>query len=472
MSTLKTGRHVRPKKKGVSTALATAVVLGAGMALPVFLAGNANAATLDEWERVAQCESDGNWSLPGGDRDSTGGLQFRIASWLDALSYLRSKGVDTSAYPSMAYQATKQQQIMAGEALLAMQGPRAWSVTFNGGAHCGNAAGGALSTGSMFEGGPNPYPGGSTPSTPPSTPTTPTPKPSTPKPSTPAPKPSTPSTSDKYTVKRGDTLSKIAVAHRVEGGWQKLYAENKAVVGSNPNLIFPGQKLSIPAVKYVVKKGDHLTKIASKLGIEGGWKALYEKNKDVIGDNPNLIEPGMVLVVSGTAKGSAPSTPSTPKPSTPATPKPSTPVSNGWVAPLAKGTYRIGDNIIVGSGCISRSCGGHSGLDLSAPQGTPAKALSAGTVIHAGYGYAGAAYGNHVVVQLADGKYALYGHLATNTVVKGQKVAAGQMVGTVGSTGNSSGPHLHFEIRVNPNQFYVGNFLNPVSYLAGKGVSI
>src|SRR5687768_10437445 len=238
MFTSKTGRAERPQKKGVNTALATAIVLGAGMALPVLGAGTANAATIDEWDRVAQCESNGQWNLPGGDRDSTGGLQFRVASWQDALSYLRSKGVDTSDYPSMPYQATKQQQIMAGEALLALQGPRAWSVTFNGGAHCGNAAAGALSTGSMFEGGPNPYPSSSTPSTPkPSTPEKPDadPKPSTPKPST--------SAGDKYTVVRGDTLSKIAVAQDVDGGWQALYAENKSVVGSNPNLIYPGQKL-------------------------------------------------------------------------------------------------------------------------------------------------------------------------------------------------------------------------------------
>jgi murein DD-endopeptidase MepM/ murein hydrolase activator NlpD len=467
MSTENTGRHARPRKKGVSTALATAVVLGAGMAIPVLMAGSASAATEAQWDKVAQCESGGRWNLSYGDRDSTGGLQFRIASWLDALSYLRSKGVDTSSYPSMPYQATKKQQIIAGEALLAMQGASAWTCNAMVGSPLGY---GSDKSQSMFRGGPNPYPTTTTPTpTPtPSTPSTPDPKPSTPT----TPKPSTPSTSDKYTVVRGDTLSKIAVAHKVEGGWQKLYAENKAVVGSNPNLIYPGQKLSIPAVKYVVKRGDSLSKIAADLKIEGGWQALYAKNKSVIGDNPNVIKPGMVLVVSGTAKGSAPSTgtPSTPKPSTPSAP--STPVSNGWVAPLAKGTYRIGDNIIVGSGCISRTCGGHSGLDMSAPQGTPAKAISAGTVVHAGYGYAGAAYGNHVVLQLADGKYALYGHLATNTVVKGQKVAAGQMVGTVGSTGNSSGAHLHFEIRLNPNQFYVGNFLNPVSYMAGKGVSL
>jgi murein DD-endopeptidase MepM/ murein hydrolase activator NlpD len=467
MSTEITGRAERPQKKGVKTALAAAVVLGAGMALPVIGAGTANAATIDEWERVAQCESNGQWNLSSGDRDSTGGLQFRVASWNDALSYLRSKGIDTSDYPSMPYQATKKQQIIAGEALLAMQGPRAWSVTFNGAPHCGNAAAGALSTGSMFEGGPNPYPDTNT-----STPKPDTTTPTKPKPET-TPEPQT-KAGEKYTVKRGDTLSKIAVAQDVDGGWQALYAANKSVVGPNPNLIYPGQKLTLPAVKYVVKKGDYLTKIASNLGIQGGWKALYDQNKDVIGDNPNLIEPGMVLVVSGSTKSapSTPSTPSAPKPSTPSTPDNSTPSTNGWVAPLAKGTYRIGDNIIIGSGCISRTCGGHSGLDLSAPQGTPAKAIANGTVVHAGYGFAGAAYGNHVVIKLPDGKYALYGHLATNTVSKGQTVTAGQMVGTVGSTGNSSGPHLHFEIRNSPDQFAVSVFSDPISYLRGKGVTL
>src|SRR5690606_24104947 len=111
MSSVNTGRHVRPKKKGVSTALATAIVLCAGMAIPMFTAGSANAATEAQWDKIAQCESDGRWNLPYGDRDSTGGLQFRVASWQDALSYLRSQGIDTSGYPSMPYQATKKQQI-------------------------------------------------------------------------------------------------------------------------------------------------------------------------------------------------------------------------------------------------------------------------------------------------------------------------------------------------------------------------
>jgi murein DD-endopeptidase MepM/ murein hydrolase activator NlpD len=321
---------------------------------------------------------------------------------------------------------------------------------------------------SMFLGGPSPYPSSSTPSTPATPPKTPT-KPSTP--SAPA------AAADKYTVVSGDTLAKIAVAKKVSGGWQALYAANKSVVGSNPNLIYPGQKLTIPQpeVKYTVKSGDNLTKIATNLGVKGGWKALYDKNKDVIGDNPNMIKPGMVLVVSGGTGSSAPSTPSTPStPAKPSTPDNSTPSTNGWVAPLAKGTYTKGDNVTQNGACISRTCGGHSGLDMSAKSGTPVKAIASGTVVFAGYGYAdpSGAYGLEIILKLPDGKYALYGHLSAKTVSTGDKVSAGQMIGNVGSSGNSSGPHLHFEIRTDPKAFAVGIFLNPVTYMAGKGVSL
>ncbi len=439
-------------KKGVNTAIASMVVLGVSLAVPVIGAGMASAATVDQWDRIAQCESSGRWNLPYGHADSTGGLQFQRASWNDALAYLRSKGVDTSAYPSVAYQATKQQQIMAGEALLALQGPGAWV--------CNSMTGyplGSSSSSSMFKGGPNPYPATTTPTTP-----------TTPKPTTPT-VPSTPAAGDKYTVKAGDTLGKIATEQKVSGGWQALYSANKSVIGSDPNLIYPGQKLSLPAVKYTVKKGDTLSGIASALKVKGGWQSLYAANKSVIGSDPNKIEIGMVLTVSGgVSTPSTPTTPTTPKPPT----TPTTPSTASWVGPLAKGTYYKGDNINVASGCISRTCGGHSGLDMIAPAGTPAKAISAGTVVHAGYGYAGAAYGNHVVLKLADGKYALYGHLSSNNVRAGQSVSVGQMIGSVGSTGNSSGPHLHFEIRNSPNQFSVGVFSNPVTYLASKGVTI
>lgn len=100
-----------------------------------------------------------------------------------------------------------------------------------------------------------------------------------------------------YTVVKGDTLSGIASKYGTT--YQKL-AEYNGI--SNPNLILVGQKIKIPnsnnsssSITYVVKSGDTLSGIASKYGMN--WKDLYNKNKSVIGSNPNLIKPGQVLVI-------------------------------------------------------------------------------------------------------------------------------------------------------------------------------
>jgi murein DD-endopeptidase MepM/ murein hydrolase activator NlpD len=156
------------------------------------------------------------------------------------------------------------------------------------------------------------------------------------------------------------------------------------------------------------------------------------------------------------------------KPLPDAAPGDSHPSAGAYVMPVS-GT--IGQSLIVGSGgSMSRSAGGHSGLDITAPSGTPVKSVAAGTVVSKNA--SGAAYGNHVVVKHADGKYTLYGHLSAITVSVGQSVAAGQQVGNVGSTGNSSGPHLHFEVRTHPTDFRADIFLEPKAYLRSHGVSI
>ena len=455
------GKHRKKKEPNYrAVAIGSAVAVG-GVTM---FAGSANAATLDEWERVAQCESNGQWNLPGGDRDSTGGLQFRVASWQAAVDYLRSHGIDTSSYPSMAYQATKQQQIMAGEALLAMQGPHAWSVTFNGGAHCGNAAGGALSSGSMFEGGPNPYAGVSQPD----------PKPEAPEAEAPVSEPED-AEDGVYVVRAGDSLSGIAVKLKVDGGWKRLYEINKDAVGSDPDLIRVGLKLRLPGHEappegktggtYVVKSGDWLAKIAkAKLGAADKWRVIYDLNKSVIGKNPNLIYPGQKFQMPGNSVAeSGQSSAPAPKP------KPKPPASNASYVMPVQG--RIGDSLIIGSGgSMSRSAGGHSGLDITAPHGTPVKSAAAGTVV--ALNNAGGAYGLHVVVKHAPGVYTLYAHLSRISVSVGQSVAAGQQVGNVGSTGNSSGPHLHFEVRNDPKNFHAGVFMNPLTWLRSHGVSI
>lgn len=109
---------------------------------------------------------------------------------------------------------------------------------------------------------------------------------------------------------------------------------------------------------------------------------------------------------------------------------------------------------------------GHTGEDFTAASGTSVKAVAAGTVVKAGWG---GAYGNEIVIRHADGKYTQYGHLSKFSTKAGAKVTAGQQIGLSGSTGNSTGPHLHFEVRTGPNY---GSDVNPITYLRAKGVRI
>ncbi len=86
----------------------------------------------------------------------------------------------------------------------------------------------------------------------------------------------------------------------------------------------------------------------------------------------------------------------------------------------------------------------HAGLDLAAPAGTPVRAAAGGTVTHAG---PAGTYGNLVTLRHADGVETRYAHLSAVTVTTGTHIEPGQELGTVGSTGASTGPHLHFEVR-------------------------
>lgn len=113
----------------------------------------------------------------------------------------------------------------------------------------------------------------------------------------------------------------------------------------------------------------------------------------------------------------------------------------GWGNPLPVGTW------------VRGFYAGHSGLDLSASTGTPIYAASSGNVLFSGFSRWG--YGEAVVIEHGGTYSTLYGHMSARNVSCGQFVSIGQLIGFVGSTGNSSGPHLHFEIQVN------GNAVNP-----------
>jgi murein DD-endopeptidase MepM/ murein hydrolase activator NlpD len=118
---------------------------------------------------------------------------------------------------------------------------------------------------------------------------------------------------------------------------------------------------------------------------------------------------------------------------------------NTWQLPVTPGAYhltsRFGDCSSLWSRC-------HTGLDFAAPDGTPIHAVAAGTVKEVGYA---GAYGNRTVMTTRDGTDLWYCHQAATSVEQGERVVAGQVIGAVGSTGNTTGPHVHLEVRPRPD---------------------
>lgn len=131
--------------------------------------------------------------------------------------------------------------------------------------------------------------------------------------------------------------------------------------------------------------------------------------------------------------------------------------------PVSEGSGGSGDYFWpVDGGYISAYQGdrrGHKGIDIAAPYGTPIYAAESGTVIEANGGWNGG-YGNCIRIQHADGKVTLYGHQSSLAVEYGDYVVKGQLIGYVGSTGDSTGNHLHFEVRSN------GTYLNPTNFVS------
>ncbi|MGP3923765.1 M23 family metallopeptidase [Streptomyces sp. 8N616] len=112
------------------------------------------------------------------------------------------------------------------------------------------------------------------------------------------------------------------------------------------------------------------------------------------------------------------------------------------------------------------SSGAHTGVDFHAAAGTSVRAVGAGTVVEAGWA---GAYGYNVVIRMKDGTYTQYGHLSAIRVSVGQSVTPGQRIALSGSTGNTSGPHLHFEARTSADY---GSDMDPAAYLRSHGVRI
>ncbi|MCL4396427.1 MAG: peptidoglycan DD-metalloendopeptidase family protein [Chloroflexi bacterium] len=258
----------------------------------------------------------------------------------------------------------------------------------------------------------------------------------------------------KYTVQSGDTVSDIASQFNVSAD-SVLWANPK--LEDNPDMLSVGQALDIPPVTgvlYTVQSGDSVQKIADKFKSTKVTPSTLVQN--IVGFEYNaqhheLKPPDYHLTV-----GQFLMVPDGYKPYIPRT-------VNAYSGPLpataARGTGNFGWPV---SGRITQGFWTrHPGIDIGAPKGTPIYAADSGYVIVAGWDQETVSYGFMILINHGNGYLTRYGHLSAFAVGVGDSVKKGQLIGRVGSTGNSTGPHLHFEIIKN------GVRRNPFNYLPG-----
>jgi murein DD-endopeptidase MepM/ murein hydrolase activator NlpD len=339
------------------------------------------------------------------------------------------KAFGGTKYAPRADLATREQQIAIAEKVLDAQGPGAWPV-------CSVRAG-------LTRGGPAPdvHPDGgaaravrqqtssaSRPETPKARHTHDVKPQTTPQ--------SRAGRAETYTVVRGDTLSGIAEEQRVRGGWQRLYAANHATVGDDPDLILPGQRLSLDTTRTTAGRRASGSTTGTERPAGTGHSATS---------------------TSGTTAERATDT----RRATSSTRGSRSTTGHRLTAPVRA---TIGTGYRAAGAHWSK--GYHTGVDFEVPTGTAVHAIAAGRVVSAGWG---GAYGYQVVIRHEDGRYSQYGHLSAISVRAGQTVGAGQRIGRSGATGNVTGPHLHFEVRTGPG---FGTDIDPVAYLRAGGVRL
>jgi len=141
-----------------------------------------------------------------------------------------------------------------------------------------------------------------------------------------------------------------------------------------------------------------------------------------------------------------------------------TDVSGGFLSPVA-GTPRLSQEY--GRPNKSYAAGHHTGLDYAVPAGTAVMTVGSGTVVESGFNKS---YGNYIKVKHANGLYSLYAHLSNRTVSAGQTVREGAIIGKSGNTGNSTGAHLHFEIRGGSGSY--NDAIDPYRYFNAAAQSV
>ncbi len=256
-----------------------------------------------------------------------------------------------------------------------------------------------------------------------------------------------------YTVQEGDALFSIAERFGIKP--ETVLWGNYEVLNDDPHLLRPGQELNILPVDgtyYQWQAGDNLQSVADFFGVEPGVITEWPGNH--LDPADPVLEAGDWVIVPGGARA-----------------------FRTWVVPtIARGAAGVGTAFGAGGCSGDYSSGavgtggfvwptanhyvsgndywsGHLGIDIAAGLGTSVWAADSGVIVFAGWSNGG--YGNVVMIDHGNGWQTLYAHLSSVRVNCGQSVSQGQSIGAAGSTGNSTGPHLHFETR------FEGGFVNP-----------
>ncbi len=256
-----------------------------------------------------------------------------------------------------------------------------------------------------------------------------------------------------YVVEQGDSLFGIAQEFKIKP--ETLLWANYDLLNDNPDLLTVGMELKIPPVDgvyYQWQAGDTVESVAARFEAKVQDVLSWSGNPFDL-TNPTL-EPGTWIMVPGGHRE-----------------------FRQWVIPViprgragvSKSVYGAGAceggyDGAYGSGFFIWPSGnhylsgndywsGHLGIDLAAGEGAPIYAADSGVVVFSGWATGG--YGYTIMIDHGNGYQTLYAHLSGINATCGRSMGQGQVIGYAGSTGNSTGPHLHFEVR------YQGGFVNP-----------
>ncbi|MFC2289355.1 peptidoglycan DD-metalloendopeptidase family protein [Treponema lecithinolyticum] len=241
---------------------------------------------------------------------------------------------------------------------------------------------------------------------------------------------SMPVTYAKYTVAAGDSISSITKRFGLKN-ISTLIAVNDI---KNARLLRAGQKLTVPSLDglvHTVKEGDSLASIAQKYGVSlEKILDVNELSSAVLLAGERLFIPGARLAGSDLKKA----------------------LGELFASPLSV-RWRISSAFGWRMDPFTGVRTFHTGIDLVVPHGTPIKASMAGTVAAAGYSNV---YGNYVIINHGNGYQTLYAHMVSSAVKRAQHIGQGGVIGYVGSTGYSTGAHLHFSV------YKDGKLINPM----------